>query len=277
MRPSLVAFALAFLGATASAAVDVEAPTHPGAAIRPAPPAAADSTPGSLLPAVLDTTRGASLAAADFPITLGSFTTTLVGSLPERTHNVRLAALALDGAVLRPGEELSFNERVGPRTAERGYGAAPVILREVRQVQVGGGVCQVASTLFDAALLAGLTVVERHRHSSPVDYVALGQDATIAWGVKDLRLRNDLEQSVRVRVEVVGSTFAARIEGEEETGKSFELETVVNESPAPDDVTGLPGRDVELYRVRASGGQEVERELIHRDHYPPSRSRTGLR
>jgi vancomycin resistance protein YoaR len=224
-----------------------------------------------------DSTSVAPASAEDFPITLGSFTTTLVGSLPERTHNMRLAAQALDGVVLRSGEELSLNERVGPRTAERGYGAAPVILREVRQVQVGGGVCQVASTLFDAALLAGLTVVERHRHSSPVDYVALGQDATIAWGVKDLRLRNDLEQSVRVRVEVVGSTFAARIEGEEETGESFELETVVNESPAPDDVTGLPGRDVELYRVRASGGQEVERELIHRDHYPPSRSRTGLR
>jgi vancomycin resistance protein YoaR len=213
-------------------------------------------------------------SAADFPVVLGSFSTTLVGSLPERTHNVRLTVRALDGAVLRPGEELSFNDRVGPRTAERGYEPAPVILREVRQVQIGGGVCQVASTLFDAALLAGLTPVERHRHSSPVDYVALGEDATIAWGVKDLRVRNDLAQDVRLRIELVGSTLVARFEGGEE-GDAYELETVVDDSPAPDDVAGLPGRDVELYRVRVGG--DADRELIHRDHYPPSRTRFGER
>jgi vancomycin resistance protein YoaR len=216
-------------------------------------------------------------AAEEFPVTLGSFATTLIGSLPERTHNLRLAAAALDEAVLRPGEELSFNASVGPRTAERGYRPAPVILRETRQVQVGGGVCQVASTLFDAALLAGLSVVERHRHSSPVDYVAPGEDATIAWGVKDLRLRNDFDQRVRVKVELLGSTLAVRIEGEQETGDTFELETITRESPAPDDVAGLPGRDIELYRVRSSGGREMGRELVHRDHYPPSRTREGDR
>jgi vancomycin resistance protein YoaR len=275
-RSTPLAVLLSLVAVTCAAAAScapLAAPTRSSVA----PDVTASAASCAAASAAYDSMHVSAAPAAEFPITLGSFTTTLVGSLPERTHNVRLAAQALDGAVLRPGEELSFNERVGPRTVERGYGAAPVILREVRQVQVGGGVCQVASTLFDAALLAGLTAVERHRHSSPVDYVALGQDATIAWGVKDLRLRNDLEQSVRLRIEVVGSTFAARFEGEEETGESFELETVVNESPAPDDVAGLPGRDVELYRVRASGGQEVERELIHRDHYPPSRSRTGGR
>jgi vancomycin resistance protein YoaR len=255
MRPSLAAFALALL-TVATPAV---------AATSQVPAAGADSS------------RRPVPSPDEFPVTLGSFTTTLIGSLPERTHNLRLAVQALDGTVLRPGEELSFNRSVGPRTAERGYGPAPVILRETRQVQVGGGVCQAATTLFDAALLAGLGVVERHRHSSPVDYVAPGEDATIAWGAKDLRLRNDLDQDVRLRIEVLGSTLVARIEGGQETGDSFELETVERESPAPDDVAGLPGRDVELYRVRSSGGQEVERELVHRDHYPPSRSRAGAR
>jgi vancomycin resistance protein YoaR len=256
MRSPVVAFVLALL-----------------AAVVPAAPAPA---PGLPVPTADSSARPAPVTD-EFPVTLGSFSTTLIGSLPERTHNLRLAARALDGTVLRPGEELSFNERVGPRTAERGYDPAPVILRETRQVQVGGGVCQAATTLFDAALLAGLGVVERHRHSSPVDYVALGEDATIAWGVKDLRLRNDLDQDVRLRVEVLGSTLVARIEGGEETGDSFELETVERESPAPDDVAGLPGREIELYRVRLSGGQEVARELVHRDHYPPSRARTGAR
>ncbi len=212
--------------------------------------------------------------ADDFPVVLGAFSTTLVGSLPDRTHNIVLAASALDGTVLRPGEELSFDRVVGARAAERGYRAAPVILRERRDVQVGGGVCQVASTLFDAALLAGLTVVERHRHSTPVDYVALGEDATVAWGVKDLRIRNDLEQDVRVRVGVVGSTVAARVEAGSETGEAFELDTEVRDAPAPDDAEGLPGHEVELYRVRASDGA---RELIHVDRYPPSRTRAGAR
>jgi len=256
MRSPVVAFALALLAAVV--------------------PAAVTSAPG--LPATAaDSSARKAPAPDEFPVTLGSFTTTLVGSLPERTHNLRLAVQALDGAVLRPGEEFSFNQRVGPRTAERGYGPAPVILRETRQVQVGGGVCQAATTLFDAALLAGLGVVERHRHSSPVDYVAPGEDATIAWGVKDLRLRNDLDQDVRLRVEVLGSTLVVRIEGGEEIGDSFELETVEHESPAPDDVAGLPGREIELYRVRIRDGQELERELVHRDHYPPSRSGTGAR
>jgi vancomycin resistance protein YoaR len=215
-------------------------------------------------------------AAPDaFPVVLGAFSTTLTGSLPERTRNLALAAAALDGLVLRPGEELSFNRAVGPRTAERGYLAAPVILREERQVQVGGGVCQVASTLFDAALLAGLGVVERHRHSSPVDYVALGEDATIAWGAKDLRLRNDLEQDVRLRVSVVGLTLSARVEGAEAGAETFELVTERRDSPAPDDVAGLPGHEVELYRVRLRDGEEIGRELVHRDVYPASRARVG--
>ncbi len=278
-RPAVAVLAAA-LALAGGARTGTGAP-DPVAAPDPAISADSLAAPG-LVPAAPAQVRSraepdssAALDPADFPVTLGAFTTTLVGSLPERTHNVRLAARALDGTVLRPGEELSFNGSVGPRTAERGYGAAPVILREARQTQVGGGVCQVASTLFDAALLAGLTVVERTRHSSPVDYVALGEDATVAWGVKDLRLRNDLAQRVRLRIEVVGSTLAARFEGEEETGDRFDLETVLGESPAPDDVAGLAGRDVDLYRVRRSGGEEVERELIHRDHYPPSRTRAG--
>ncbi|MBI5711121.1 MAG: VanW family protein [Candidatus Eisenbacteria bacterium] len=213
----------------------------------------------------------------EFPAALGSFATTLAGSSPARTQNVRLAVQALDGVVLFPGEVLSFNRRVGPRSAERGYQPAPVILREARQVQVGGGVCQVASTVFVAALLAGLSADERHRHSSPVDYIPLGEDATIAWGAKDLRIRNDLEQKVRLRVDVLGSTLAARFDGEQEGPESFDLETVELESPAPDDAAGLPGRDVELYRVRRTGAQETARELVHRDHYPPSRTRDASR
>ena len=202
-----------------------------------------------------------------FPVVLGTFSTTLIGSLPERTHNVRLAARALDGVELAPGEALSFNRQVGARTLERGYLPAPVILHEVRQVLNGGGVCQVSSTLFVAALLAGLSPVERWRHSTPVDYIAPGEDATIAWGVKDLRMRNDLEQTVRVRADVLGSTLTVRIEGESELLDRFDLETI-----EMDAVPGSPGagREIELYRLKRRDDQTLERELVHRDRYPPS-------
>lgn len=198
---------------------------------------------------------------------LASFSTTLIGSSPERTANLRLAAAALDGLELAPGEELSFNRQVGPRSLERGYQRAPVILRETRQLQLGGGVCQVATTLFDAALLAGLSTVERWRHSTPVDYVALGEDATIAWGAKDLRLRNGLDQRVRVRAELLGTTLTVRIEGENEPAERFELETREREAVPG---AAAAGREVELYRLRRSGDETLDRELMHRDVYPPS-------
>jgi vancomycin resistance protein YoaR len=207
---------------------------------------------------------------ASFPVVLGTFSTTLLGSNPARTHNIQLAVAALDSTVLEPGAELSFNERVGARTAERGYLVAPVILREERQLQLGGGICQVASTLFDAALVAGLTPVERWRHSSPVDYIALGEDATIAWGYKDLKLRNDSAQSVRLHVAIVGATLLARIEGETPNERSFELLTQERDVPPSTD-SNLPGHEIELYRVHLEDGQEVEREFVHRDLYPSAR------
>jgi vancomycin resistance protein YoaR len=206
-----------------------------------------------------------------FPVVLGSYATTLIGSSPARTQNLRLAVAALDGTVLDPGAVLSFNQAVGPRTADRGFQLAPVILREERQLQLGGGICQAASTLFCAALMAGLSAPERWRHSSPVDYIALGQDATIAWGFKDLKIRNDLEQRVRVRLDVVGATLLARIEGEQPLDAAFDLAVESREVPEASD-DHLPGREVELYRVRRVDGQEVDRELVVRDFYPSMRA-----
>jgi vancomycin resistance protein YoaR len=207
----------------------------------------------------------------EFPVTLGTFATTLIGSRIERTDNIRLAAEALHGVTLGPGEVLSFNAVVGPRTVARGYRPAPVILRETRQLQTGGGICQVSSTLLAAGLLSGLSIVERHRHSTPVDYIGLGEDATISWGVKDLKLRNDLAQRVRLVVEVVGSTLAVRVEGQDPLADSFELITEEREIPGDPSADSLPGREIDVYRIRLSGGQEVDREFLYRDRYAPAR------
>jgi hypothetical protein len=211
-----------------------------------------------------------------FPAVLATYTTTLIGSLPSRTDNIRLAAQALDGVTLDPGEVLSFNTAVGPRTMERGYQQAPVILHEMRDVQIGGGICQAASTLLDAALLAGLAVVERHRHSFPVDYVPPAHDATIVWRAKDLRIVNVIDQRIRIRVTLLGSTLTATVEGEQESRETFELETEVVEASVRASADNL-GRQIDLYRVRSVDGTEVDRELIHRDVYPPALARSPER
>jgi vancomycin resistance protein YoaR len=205
-------------------------------------------------------------AEIDFPVVLGTYSTTLIGSLPARTQNIRLAASALDGTVLEPAQVLSFNRRVGERTLTRGYQPAPVILHEARDVQVGGGVCQLASTLFDAALVAGLRATERHRHSYPIDYIPLAQDATIVWGAKDLKILNCLDQRVRFRADVVGTTLTVQVEGESPASGEFELQTVERGAEQGD---AIPGCEVELFRVRREAGEEVGRELMHTDLYPP--------
>lgn len=207
-----------------------------------------------------------SSADIEFPVVLGTYSTTLIGSLTARTQNIRLAASALDGTVLEPAQVLSFNRRVGERSLARGYQPAPVILHEARDVQVGGGVCQLASTLFDAALIAGLRATERHRHSYPIDYIPLAQDATIVWGAKDLKILNCLDQRVRFRADIVGTTLTVRVEGESPGNAEFELQTVVRGADQDD---AIPGREVELFRLRREAGEEVGRELMHADLYPP--------
>src|SRR4051812_8221070 len=210
---------------------------------------------------------------SEFPVVLGTYSTTLIGSFPARTQNIRLAASALDGTVLEPAQVLSFNRRVGERTIASGYQPAPVILHEARDVQVGGGVCQVASTLFDAALIAGLRATERHRHSYPIDYIPLAQDATIVWGAKDLKILNCLDQRVRFRAEVLGTTLTVRIEGESPAAADFELESI-DRIEGQTDATA--GREVDLFRVRRESGQEVGRELMHTDRYPPEITRRAV-
>jgi len=213
----------------------------------------------------------------EFPVVLSSFTTTLAGSRPERTANLKLAAAAFDGKVFEPGQVLSFEAVVGPRTPARGYREAPVNLKDLRVLQAGGGVCQVASTLFVAGLLSGLSPVERWPHESPVDYIAVGHDATVVAGAegsaKDLKLRNDTRQRVRVRAAVRGSAFSVRIEGERALEETFELATEERELAADSAVAGAkPGREVELYRVRRGARGGAKRELVLHDTYPPSRA-----
>jgi vancomycin resistance protein YoaR len=117
----------------------------------------------------------------------------------NRSHNIELASRTLDSTVVFPGETFSFNRTIGRRTVERGYKEAPVIVRGELSEGVGGGICQVSSTLFNAVDNAGLQIVERYAHSRNVAYVPPGRDATVSWYGPDFVFRNTLDQPVLIR------------------------------------------------------------------------------
>ena len=140
--------------------------------------------------AIAPQVTAASLADVDVAQVLASFETDFARFPKSRVPNIQRAAELLNGAVIGPGTELSFNRTVGPRVLERGFKKAPVIVADVTEDGIGGGVCQVASTLHAAARYGGLDVVNRRSHSRPSGYAPLGLDATVIDGEVDLKLRN---------------------------------------------------------------------------------------
>ena len=135
-------------------------------------------------------------------------------SSSSRLTNIGLACNSINGTLLKPGEEFSFNEVVGKRTKDRGYKAAPAYNSGEVVEEVGGGICQVSTTLFNAVVKSDLKVTERHNHSMPVSYVDKGKDAAVSWGAQDLKFVNNssepvyivayLDDDKRVRIGVFG-------------------------------------------------------------------------
>jgi vancomycin resistance protein YoaR len=144
---------------------------------------------------------------------LSSYTTSFDPTNVGRTYNIRVAAAALDGLLVPPGQEVSFNDVVGPRSSEAGYKNAKVIVNNEFVDGIGGGVCQVSSTLYNAILLANLEVLERTNHSLPVGYVPVGRDATVVYGAIDLKFRNNTESYLYIRSAVKGSELTFKIYG----------------------------------------------------------------
>jgi len=144
---------------------------------------------------------------------VASFTTYFSPDNAARVNNIRQVAQMLDGRVIRPGETFSFNEAVGPRTKAAGFDEAPVISNGVLTPGVGGGICQVSTTLFNAALLAGLPIVERSPHSFYIERYPVGRDATVSYGAQDLRFTNDTDNLLILSLEAgqdyVLATFSA--------------------------------------------------------------------
>lgn len=149
------------------------------------------------------------------PVTdiIGAFTTWFDPGNKNRAHNIRLVARRLRGVVVMPGEVFSFNRAVGPRTKARGFLPAPIFVKGEIATGIGGGVCQVSTTLYNAAKRAGMKIVERHLHSLPVHYVPSGYDATVVYGALDMRFKNPYSHPVVIWTAVKGGALTVLILG----------------------------------------------------------------
>ncbi len=116
----------------------------------------------------------------------------------SRGHNIEVAAKNVDGKVVKPGATFSASNSIGPRTSENGFLEAPVFLNKQHAMGMGGGVCQVSSTIYAAMKTAGIQASERHAHSLPVAYLPAGWDATISWGSLDLKFVNKYDSNIIV-------------------------------------------------------------------------------
>lgn len=136
--------------------------------------------------------------ASEFNNILGEYTTWFKTSLKGRCENIRLATASLQAKIIMPGEEFSFNKTTGPTTASNGYKEATVIKDGKYTTGVGGGVCQVSTTLFNAALKSNMTITMRYPHSLKPAYVPLGMDASVSSGNGDFRFKNPYNEPVMI-------------------------------------------------------------------------------
>ncbi len=183
-------------------------------------------------------------------VSLGRSSTRFFHENENRAHNVLLAASVLDGIELPAHAEFSFNETLGERTRSRGYRSAPVYARQKVRSGVGGGVCQVSSTLYAAAVHAGMDIPERHPHSALVGYGKVGLDATVDYGRKDLRIRNPNPFPVRIRAgEGKKGHLVVRFLGPARIWRASFRTRIIEEVPS----------DVVVFRLRRKINDPVEK------------------
>lgn len=195
---------------------------------------------------------------------LVSFTTTFNPGQAERTNNLELAAHNINGTIVPPGGVFSYNGSVGPRTHQTGFKDAIIYVDDRMKKDVGGGICQVSSTLYNCVLLANLGVVERHCHSLPVHYVPAGRDATVAWGGDDFKWRNTSTKPIIVRTSVHGGVLTEMLIGDRTALPHPDARVAIAVSPRRNYGDGYA---VTAYRVVKEAGVQIAREDLGTSFY----------
>ncbi|WP_051318056.1 VanW family protein [Cohnella thermotolerans] len=215
---------------------------------------------------------------------IAEFATSFATSSEGRSHNVTVTAKALDGTLLQPGEVFDFGAIVAKAEKEYGYREAPVIVNGKLTPGVGGGICQVSSTLYNAVIRTeGIDIVERRNHSLPVHYLPAGLDATFAEGYINFRFRNSTGKQLLIKTDVRDRQLTVKLFGTMDESVSYGIETVERQIVAPKvvyvaDGTLAPGESkvlqkgdsgyvIESYRVKYVDGKFVERARLSRDTY----------
>lgn len=219
-----------------------------------------------------------------FPDLLATFSTNYNTGNTNRTTNLKLAVNKINGTVLLPNEEFSYNKVVGERTISAGYKMAATYSNGAVVDGLGGGICQISSTLYDAVVMANLNVTTRRNHQFVTSYVPAGKDATVVWGSQDFKFVNSRKNPIRITATVQGGVATVQIWGvKEEVEYDISIETkkiatiepttkyVQNSSlPAGQQKVvqaGSNGRKVEAYKVTKLNGKVISTTLLSRDTY----------
>lgn len=208
---------------------------------------------------------------AQAPIMMAAYKTVLRDPLPGEEENVHLGASLLKGCIVAPGQVFSQNYSIGPYSAERGFQKGPTYVGAQLMITTGGGVCKIASTLYNVAGLSDLPIVERHAHGMPVPYVPYGQDATVSFGVKDLRFHNNTGFPILIWAQGIDNTLYIAFYGQKKPNpiewqhqfekhiKSYTVYRYNPEIPGGEERVAVEGMDgavvrswVKIYRENGS-------------------------
>ena len=220
-----------------------------------------------------------------FPDQLSTFKTRYDASDKDRTTNLILACKKLDGKVIMPGETFSYNATLGPRSTATGYKNAKVYENGEVVDGIGGGICQISSTLYNAALMADMEIVERRNHQFVTSYVGAGRDATVVYGLTDFKFKNTRKYPVKLKASSVSGIATISIFGikEEEreytyTFKTNTISTIPFTTKYIEDASLKPGEEVvkqkganglvtQTYMTKMKNGKIVSSQLLSKDTY----------
>lgn len=219
-----------------------------------------------------------------FPDVLGTYTTLYDASNENRDNNVNLASEKINGTIIYPGETFSYNQIVGKRTIEAGYKEAGAYAGGKVVQEIGGGICQVSSTLYNAVLYANLEVVERYNHYFETSYVDPGRDATVSWGSLDFQFKNNRDYAIKIEAKARNGVCEITIKGIKQdndyevviqpqvTSIIKKTERYENDSSLEEGVTeveqeGHDGCTSETYKILKQNGAIISDEIISQDYY----------
>lgn len=219
---------------------------------------------------------------------ISTFKTNFDSGNRNRSNNIKVASAKINGTVLLPGEQFSFNETVGRRTPKNGFKEAGVFKDGKHDRDFGGGICQVSTTLFNASLFADLKIAERQNHSMPVPYVPIGRDATVDYGAIDLKIVNNFDFPIALSASYEPGRLTFRILGNKKLDYEVKVESETHRSWAPKQQVvidysipagtervrehGSSGRTASAYRYRYQDGERVGKTETFESYY-----RGGLR